>query len=134
MNTRCNALTAAQFAKLREASGLDTLDPALLETALGNSLFTLSSDIDGEAAGMLRVVGDGALLSVICDVLVAPDYRNLGIGSALVRLALDLCAEKMPPGRWLTVMVTCAPERHDFYQRLGFMDSGDGAMRVFVKR
>ncbi|GHV09561.1 hypothetical protein FACS1894217_14080 [Clostridia bacterium] len=131
---KINALTVPQFAELRRVSGLFELDPLLIERAIASSLFTLSAEEDGQTVGMTRVVGDGALIALICDVLVRPDFRGRGIGAALIHAALECAVSNMPPGLWLTVAVIHAPERYGFYKRLGFEAGKDGVMRTFVRR
>ena len=132
-----NELTVSQFAGLREGCGLSPVDGGLVVRALVSSLFTLSCEVDGRTAGMLRVVGDGAFVAVICDVIVLPEYRRRGIGTAMVNAALERIGREMPGGMRISVMLTCAAEREGFYKKIGFFtldrDVQGVAMQTFVK-
>lgn len=135
---KANALTPDQFHSLREGCDLKPLEHELVERALKRSLLTLLAEADGKAVGAARLVGDGALMAVLCDVMVLPEYRRRGIGGAMITAALDRIAFEMPEGRWATVMLTCLGERMDYYKKFGFRPF-DGeiveqrAMFAFVK-
>ncbi|MDR1737156.1 MAG: GNAT family N-acetyltransferase [Oscillospiraceae bacterium] len=142
MEIRLDALDAQDFAMFRRQCGLPPLEPILLRRAIDGSLFTLLALCaepggDFEPAGMLRVVGDGAFVFIIYDVMVVPAHRNAGIGSELIRTAISRVRAFFPPGRWLTVNLFAGPGRDEFYTRLGFYtlpNSGFGpGMQVIVK-
>ena len=42
---------------------------------------------------MVRVVGDGASVILIQDLLVHPEYQRKGIGSQLMRAVLERCED-----------------------------------------
>ncbi|MCL1820960.1 MAG: GNAT family N-acetyltransferase [Oscillospiraceae bacterium] len=115
-----DTLTVEEFMSIRNESGLSVVDTELVQRALPASLFTLKYERDGKAVGMLRVVGDGAFVAVICDVVVVPEHRRQGIGAALINAALDRIADCMPEGMWIQAMLTCAPERGKYYEKFGF--------------
>lgn len=48
---------------------------------------TLLATSDEEVIGFVRAITDGAVTMYICELLVAPEWRSMGIGSAL----LDAC-------------------------------------------
>jgi GNAT superfamily N-acetyltransferase len=138
MEIVANSLSPALFHDLRRGCDLQQLEPELVETALKYSLLTLCAEVDGETVGAVRLVGDGALMTVLCDVMVLPKHRRRGIGGALINAAIEWIAKDMPAGRWVTVMLTCAEERMDYYKKFGFRPfDGDvidqRAMLTFVK-
>ena len=61
-----------------------TDDPAALERGFRHSLLVLAAWEDGELAGLIRAVGDGASIVFIQDILVFPKYQRRGIGKALM--------------------------------------------------
>lgn len=68
-----------------------------------------------------RVIACGQLshypiFSVLSDVVVAPRYRQQGIGSFLVTSMVDIARTRNQP-----LYLACKPERVKFYQRLGFV-------------
>jgi len=88
---RQNELNASDYQALRKACAMTLLDKNLLAAALNGSLFTVSAYIEDKLLGTLRVVGDGAFVFLIYDVLVLPEHRSRGIAAALVnRLTLEV--------------------------------------------
>jgi len=74
-----------EFSILRSKIGWDEIDVNQARISLVNSLFHVTIRDKSKLIGMGRVVGDGAMYFYIQDVVVDPDYQNLGIGSALMR-------------------------------------------------
>ena len=132
-----NRLNMVEFQKLRLASGFEPLESGRLKKALAASLVRLSAEDGGETVGMVRVAGDGAYVFVIADLLVRPDRRGEGIGSALVNRAVDLISEMLPSGTWATVTLVAASGRESFYEGLGFHRLPKGevgcAMQAYVR-
>jgi GNAT superfamily N-acetyltransferase len=115
-----NDLTLSHYMKIRGGSGLSPVDSGLAVRALVSSMFTVRYEHGGETAGMLRVVGDGAFVAVICDVVVLPAYRKNGIATAMINAALERIGGEMPKGMRIPVLLTCAAEREEFYKKFGF--------------
>jgi len=65
-------------------------------------------------------------LGAIQDLVVLPEYRGKGVGSAMVRALIGACRRKGI--RWLALIAEPGSDR--FYGDLGFaMDAGDVPMR-----
>ena len=132
-----NRLNMVEFQKLRLASGFEPLESGRLKKALSASLVRLSAEEDGETVGMVRVAGDGAFVFVIADLLVRPDRRGEGIGTALVNRAVDAISAMLPNGGYTTVTLIAASGRESFYEKLGFHRIPRGevgnAMQAFVR-
>ena len=61
----------------------------MLEQALSHSL-AIYVALDGDTVvGLIRLVGDGFSSVFVQDLIVLPSYQRQGIGSALMREALD---------------------------------------------
>src|SRR6478735_8064970 len=56
--------------------------------AFDNSL-CLGAYLDGQQVGFARVVTDYACFAYVCDVIVWPEQRGLGIGKKLMQALLD---------------------------------------------
>ena len=131
-----NRLTIVHLQSLRLSCGFDLLDSRLLHTAMKNTLISVSAEQDGEICGAARVVGDGAFVFFICDVMVDPRFRGAGLGSKLIKSALGFVGERLPQGAMAPVTLIASHGLEDFYVRLGFFTlsgaAGGGAMQAFV--
>jgi GNAT superfamily N-acetyltransferase len=67
-----------------------------------------------QLVGFARAVTDGVLRAYLEDVLVAPDFRNAGLGRALVAAILDLLAP-IP-----VVTLFCSTDLVAYYEATGF--------------
>ena len=66
-----------------------THQPEMLEQALSHSLVIYLA-LDGDAVvGLIRLVGDGFSSVLVQDLIVLPSYQRQGIGSALMKEALE---------------------------------------------
>ena len=68
------------YMNLRAAVGWKVLKEEQALLALKNSIFTVTASIDDKAVGMGRMVGDGAVICYIQDLVVHPSYQKLGVG------------------------------------------------------
>jgi GNAT superfamily N-acetyltransferase len=84
----------------------------------------------GEAmVGTLIVLSDGRNYATIDDVVVRPDYRLQGIGTALMRAALDRLTHINAGVIHLNAIPGVAP----FYERLGFV-AEVGSTPMYLRR
>lgn len=108
------------YIKLFETTGWNDgyqVDKLGLGTAISNSWFKLSVYNDeNELVGFGRVVSDGVLYAFICDMIVAPDYQNQGIGSEILKRLIRQCQESGIRVLWLFA----AADKSGFYQKHGF--------------
>ncbi len=130
-------LTPQVYAALRRESGMPVIDEAMVAQALGASYLTVRCLDGATTCGMLRIVGDGALVLVLCDVLVLPPYRRRGIGTFMIQSALKRVETLTMQGKWVSILLTCAGDKQGYYQRFGFHTLEGGlqgvAMQAFVK-
>ena len=93
-----------------------TNQPQMLEQALSHSLVIYLA-LDGDAVvGLIRLVGDGFSSVFVQDLIVLPTYQRQGIGSALMKQALEDFKE--------VYQVQLATEQTEknvgFYRSMGF--------------
>ena len=107
-----------------------TRDLDALMSGLRGSLRVVVARDDRALVGLARVVGDGATICYLQDVLVSPSARRLGVGARLVR-------EAFAPFGAVRQHVLITDEEHEqkaFYESLGFAQLGDGVPgRAFVR-
>ena len=93
-----------------------THQPQMLEKSLSHSL-AIYLALDGDAVvGLVRLVGDGFSSVFVQDLIVLPSYQRQGIGSALMKEALEDYKDA-----YQVQLVTDQTERTlEFYRSMGF--------------
>lgn len=93
-----------------------TNQPQMLEQALSHSLVIYVA-LDGDAVvGLIRLVGDGFSSVLVQDLIVLPIYQRQGIGSLLMKEALEDYKDA-----YQVQLVTEQTEKNvGFYRSLGF--------------
>ena len=93
-----------------------THQPEMLEQALSHSL-AMYLAFDGEKiVGLIRLIGDGFSSVLVQDLIVLPIYQRQGIGSALMKEALEAYNDV-----YQVQLVTEQTERTlRFYRSMGF--------------
>jgi GNAT superfamily N-acetyltransferase len=108
-------------------------DPVRLQAALdGSTRVVAARSGEGSLLGLARVVSDGASICYLQDVLVKPAVQHGGVGTALVRAAL----EPFDDVRQKVLLTDDEPRQRAFYESLGFTeirDLGAGTLRSFVR-
>ena len=132
-----NMLDIDTYMKLRAAVGWKVLKEEQAILALKNSIFTVTASIDGKVVGMGRMVGDGAVICYIQDLVVHPSYQRLGVGEALMNRLLDHANELRMEGTELMLCLMCAKGREGFYEKYGFIGRPTGnlgpGMTMYLK-
>lgn len=110
-----------EFVALYEAAtkewgshGLYTDDQ--LYSAICNNWYAVSIYHDGRLIGFGRIISDGIYQTLICDVMVLPEYQSQGIGTLIMNTLLDKCRESGM--KW--VQLLSAVGKKGFYEKLGF--------------
>ena len=70
---------------------------------------------------MGRMVGDGAVICYIQDLVVHPSYQKLGVGEALMKQLIEHAESLRLPDTELMLCLMCAKGRESFYTRYGFI-------------
>jgi len=88
-----------------------------------NSTLVVSAWDNDNLIGAVRVLSDKIIRSVIYDLVVAPEYRNKGIGKELIKR----CIEHFPDTEWLV-----QTEKHisAYYEKLGFRTYNDVVLTI----
>ena len=109
-----------------------TNQPQMLEQALSHSLVIYLA-LDGDAVvGLIRLVGDGFSSVLVQDLIVLPIYQRQGIGSALMKEALEDYKDA-----YQVQLVTDQTERTlEFYRSMGFetLSTYDCTGMIWVNR
>ncbi|QPT53935.1 GNAT family N-acetyltransferase [Rothia kristinae] len=115
------ALERAELIRLYDAVGWSayTREPELFDPMIDGAWLVLSAWDEDRLVGLVRMVGDGATVACIQDLLVLPEHQGRGIGRALLGRALQACAGI----RQIYITTDDAAENQrviDLYRSLGF--------------
>ena len=109
-----------------------TNQPQMLEQALSHSLVIYLA-LDGDAVvGLIRLVGDGFSSVFVQDLIVLPSYQRQGIGSSLMKDALEDFKEA-----YQVQLATEQTEKNvGFYRSMGFetLSTYDCTGMIWVNR
>lgn len=100
--------------------------PRQFQPILQRSLVYVCAFGGDRLIGFVNLAWDGGAHAFLLDTTVHPDYRRQGIGSDLVRAALDAARE----GGIEWVHVDYEPHLEGFYSRSGFRPTLAGLVRL----
>ena len=70
---------------------------------------------------MGRIVGDGAVICYIQDLIVLPEYHGKGVGSMLMKQLKKYVSGLLAEGEEIMFDLMCAKGREMFYEKHGFI-------------
>lgn len=88
-----------------------------------NSTLVISAWNNNRLIGTVRVLSDRFIRSVIYDLVIDPEYRNMGIGKEL----LKRCIEHFPNTEWL---VQTEKNISGYYKKIGFKVYDDVVLTI----
>ena len=106
-----------------------TENPEALRRGFEHSLAVLAAYEGDELLGIVRVVGDGFTVVFVQDILVFPDKRRLGAGTALLKAVM----ERYSGVRQIELTTDDTPETVAFYKSLGFSEFSEIGCRGFMR-
>jgi len=93
MEIKYNRTLPIDYAKLMLRCNAAKHDAAVITGALRDSLFNVGLYDDGELIAFGRIVGDGHTYFLLCDILVDPDYTELGYEYMIMKELNDYILE-----------------------------------------
>jgi len=109
-----------EFLSLRQAAGWLVPEPDAVTKALENTLFAVCVEKEGQCIGMGRVVGDGALVFYVQDVIVLPEHQRRGYGTALMKSIMEYIHKTAKPSA--VIGLFSARGLEPWYARYGFVE------------
>lgn len=116
-----NTITIEEYLEIRACIGWIRLQEKQAETALKNSLLTVGIYDQGNLVGMGRLVGDGAVICYVQDLIVVPEYQHMGIGSEILHALIEHVEGLRMDGTQMMLCLMCAKGREPFYEKHGFV-------------
>lgn len=109
------------YLSLRKAVNWKELTREQAEKALKNSMYILTAYENDEPIGMGRIVGDGAVICYVQDLIVIPEKQSDGIGGMILNRLKKFVAQEGIPGTTMMFDLMCAKGRENFYEKHGFI-------------
>ena len=112
-------LPCEQLQRLFMSAGWsDGSNTAYMNQPFIHSTLVISAWENERLVGVVRVLSDTIIRSIIYDLVIDPEFQSRGIGKELVRR----CIAHFPDSEWL---VQTTEEIYDYYQKIGFKINGD---------
>lgn len=89
-----------------------------LYKAISSSWYALSVYNHNDLVGFGRIISDGVLYALICDLIVKPSCQGQGIGSTLLNKLIARCRTQQIRVIWLF----SAKGKSSFYKNFGFVE------------
>lgn len=120
ISIRENSLTVMEYLAIRRQVGWKILKKEQAQKALENSLYVVTVYEDGTLVGMGRIVGDGAIICYVQDLIVVPKSQRNGIGSAILKKLIGYVEGLRQENSEMMLCLMCAKGREVFYEKHGF--------------
>ncbi len=117
-----NSITIDEYLYLRKQVGWVQLSDRQASLALENCLYNVKAvDENGYILGMGRVVGDGAVICYIQDLVVIPEAQGKKVGSMIIEALINYVRSIKEEGSTMMLCLMCAKGREPFYEKHNFI-------------
>ena len=118
--TYANDISVEDYNALRLSAGWPAIEPGQAQAGLIGSAIVVAANDGDKTIGTGRLVWDGGCAALIKDVLVLPEYQNMGIGTAIMERILLRLKDSLKPGWAVSVDLMAAVGKEGFYEKFGF--------------
>lgn len=116
-----NEIKLDTYLELRASVNWKLLNREQARLAIDNAMYTVCAYEDDKAVGMGRLVGDGAVVMYIQDLVVHPDYQKKGVGNQIIEMLINYVKKITPKDNEIMLCLMSAKGREGFYERHGFI-------------
>lgn len=113
-------ITIDEFLEMVESVGWNTYSKEQIEKALKNTMYMVKATVDGQLAGIGRVVGDYSIVCMLSDICVKPKFQGRGIGLKIVNELKRLIESNVKEGEKIQIELTPTAGNEPFYEKAGF--------------
>lgn len=117
-----NNIQLNEYLEIRSAVNWKKLSEKQAQAALSRSLYIVGAYDGKKLVGMGRIVGDGAVICYVQDLIVLPEYQKKGIGSLILNRLKEYVDSTREPDNEMMFCLMCAKGREKFYKKHGFVE------------
>jgi len=117
-----NKLDVDTYLYLRQQVNWKPLSQNQANRAIENSVYILTVYNEDNPIAMGRIVGDGAVISYIQDLIVIPSAQGERIGSKLIEKLIEYVQSITEEGTEMMLCLMCAQGRENFYKHHNFIE------------
>ena len=118
---KTNEITIEEYLDIRASVNWRELARNQAEKALRHSLILVGAYEDDHLVGMGRIVGDGAVICYVQDLIVRPQYQKHNVGSQVLSTLIQYVEGIREEGSQMMLCLMCAKGREPFYEKHGFI-------------
>ncbi len=118
---RENTICVQDYLAIREKVNWPVLQTEQAKKALAASIVVVGAYEDEKLVGMGRIVGDGAVICYIQDLIVIPTMQKNGVGSMILSYLIEYVQKLEQPDSTMMLCLMCAKGREMFYEKHGFI-------------
>ena len=129
-------ISTNEFLEVVDSVGWKTYSEEQINKALKNTMYMVKATVDGELAGIGRVVGDFSIVCMLSDICVKPEFQGKGIGLRIVNELKRLIEDGVKKGEKMQIELTPTAGNEEFYKRAGFKYKPDviTGMYLWIKK
>lgn len=129
-------ISTNEFLEVVDSVGWKTYSEEQVNKALKNTMYMVKATVDGELAGIGRVVGDFSIVCMLSDLCVKPEFQGKGIGLKIVNELKRLIEDGVKKGEKMQIELTPTAGNEEFYKRAGFKYKPDviTGMYLWIKK
>ena len=109
------------YIKLRKKVGFFGLTLDQAHKSLNNAIKVICAYEEDKLVGMGRLIGDGAVICYIQDVMVDPGCRGKCVGKTIVKKLIECAEDMVCPGTQMYLGLMSVKGTEEFYEKCGFV-------------
>ena len=121
-----------EFLEMVESVGWKTYSKLQVEKALKNTMYMVKATVDGNLAGIGRVVGDYSIVCILTDICVKPGFQGCGIGLRITNELKRLVETNVSEGEKMQIELTPTAGNEAFYEKAGFKYKPDKITGMYL--